>query len=613
MFSKNVKTTLLCGSKILSNSFMFEVPRNLGGRIKMKHPVYRVYENFEFSKCEGRLTQIKKEGPIWGKDQQSRQHRTSYGHSFYVHFMFILRPHVHGHKMNVHRTSDLRHPLTANIWTSTRCPVLEIKVPREHAKMFGQAAIYWAEKGHRVVYITPSPLAKRPVVCHDRNNPAVATLDLMRFIYLPAYETFIEQLVKLHTYAAVPSVLLIDDLDNYFNDEAVKNVSFMHIARTCALISHSMKSCSRILKMNVYIVVGKLYGLKVAIRWRHWFDLEKSFEGHVVTKPRRSVAIAEFTVRRCAEAECRANPSGGEVKPVSVGVHGQEAECRANPGDREVKPVSVGVHGQEAECRANPGDREVKPVSVGVHGQEAECRANPGDREVKPVSVGVHGQEAECRANPGDREVKPVSVGVHGQEAECRANPGDREVKPVSVGVHGQEAECRANPGDREVKPVSVGVHGQEAECRANPGDREVKPVSVGVHGQEAECRANPGDREVKPVSVGVHGQKAECRANPGGGEVTPVSVGGNGQEAECRANPGSGEVTPVSVGGNGQDERPRLFPEVLIGSETERNSKGPYDKSTKFQKRLKGPTQSCIPSQPDCELKPSYNMVTAV
>lgn len=68
--------------------------------------------------------------------------------------------------------------------------------------------------------------------------------------YLPDYETLIEQLVKLHTYAAVPSVLLIDDLDNYFNDESVKNL-FMHIARTCALISHSMNSCSRILKMNV--------------------------------------------------------------------------------------------------------------------------------------------------------------------------------------------------------------------------------------------------------------------------------------------------------------------------------------------------------------------------
>lgn len=57
--------------------------------------------------------------------------------------------------------------------------------------------------------------------------------------------------MKLHTYAAVPSVLLIDDLDNYFTDETIKNDSVMHIARTCALIFHSMKSCSRILKMNV--------------------------------------------------------------------------------------------------------------------------------------------------------------------------------------------------------------------------------------------------------------------------------------------------------------------------------------------------------------------------
>lgn len=69
--------------------------------------------------------------------------------------------------------------------------------------------------------------------------------------YLPNYETLVEQLVKLHIYAAVPSVLLIDDLDNYFTNEAVRNDSFMHIVRTCALIIHSMKSCSRILKMNV--------------------------------------------------------------------------------------------------------------------------------------------------------------------------------------------------------------------------------------------------------------------------------------------------------------------------------------------------------------------------
>lgn len=69
--------------------------------------------------------------------------------------------------------------------------------------------------------------------------------------YLSDYESLVKQLVKLHTYAVVPSVLLIDDLDNYLNDEAAGNDASAHIARTCALIHHSMKSCARALKINV--------------------------------------------------------------------------------------------------------------------------------------------------------------------------------------------------------------------------------------------------------------------------------------------------------------------------------------------------------------------------
>lgn len=69
--------------------------------------------------------------------------------------------------------------------------------------------------------------------------------------YLSNYESLAEQLVKLHTYAAVPSVLLIDDLDNYLNDDAAGNDASAHIAKTCALIHHSMKSCARALKINV--------------------------------------------------------------------------------------------------------------------------------------------------------------------------------------------------------------------------------------------------------------------------------------------------------------------------------------------------------------------------
>lgn len=94
---------------------------------------------------------------------------------------------------------------------------------------------------------------------------------------MPDYETLIEQLVKLHTYAAVPSVLLIDDLDNYFNDESIKNDSFMHIARTCALISHSMNSCSRILKMNVS---EELYALYILFYNMIFLSIIETFSKH---------------------------------------------------------------------------------------------------------------------------------------------------------------------------------------------------------------------------------------------------------------------------------------------------------------------------------------------
>ncbi|KYM97971.1 hypothetical protein ALC62_11317 [Cyphomyrmex costatus] len=131
--------------------------------------------------------------------------------------------------------------------------------PKDLSKSFMfEAATYWAEEGQRVVYITPVPLEKRPAACHDRKNPSVAALKLMRFVYLSDYEALVEQLFKLHTYTAIPSVLLIDDLDDYLlsDDQAPgDDKSRSRIARICALILHSMKSCSRILKKNVHVCV----------------------------------------------------------------------------------------------------------------------------------------------------------------------------------------------------------------------------------------------------------------------------------------------------------------------------------------------------------------------
>ena len=57
--------------------------------------------------------------------------------------------------------------------------------PAELSKSFMfEAAIYWAEEGRRVVYITPAPLESLPAACHDRSNPAPAAFKLMRFIWI---------------------------------------------------------------------------------------------------------------------------------------------------------------------------------------------------------------------------------------------------------------------------------------------------------------------------------------------------------------------------------------------------------------------------------------------
>ncbi|XP_032684490.1 uncharacterized protein LOC116850381 [Odontomachus brunneus] len=165
--------------------------------------------------------------------------------------------------------------------------------PKELSKSFmfelflaAQAAMYWAEEGRRVVYITPAPLERQPAACHDRGNPAVAALRLMRFIYLSDYESLVEQLAKLHTYAAVPSVLLIDDLDNYLNDDAAGNDASAHIARTCALIHHSMKSCARALKINVHVCAWSsstlIDNLLSTIYFRNIWNLSEVEDGKAI-------------------------------------------------------------------------------------------------------------------------------------------------------------------------------------------------------------------------------------------------------------------------------------------------------------------------------------------
>ncbi|KAK1125576.1 hypothetical protein K0M31_005936 [Melipona bicolor] len=136
--------------------------------------------------------------------------------------------------------------------------------PAELNKSFMfEAAIYWAEEGRCVVYITPAPLEELPAACHDRSNPAPTAFKLMRFMYLADYEALVDRLVELHTFASLPSVLLIDDFDAYTTNYKESEMSQdVHFARTCSLILDTMNSCARILKTNVYVCAWSSSAMK---------------------------------------------------------------------------------------------------------------------------------------------------------------------------------------------------------------------------------------------------------------------------------------------------------------------------------------------------------------
>lgn len=74
--------------------------------------------------------------------------------------------------------------------------------------------------------------------------------------YLPTYEILIEQLVTLHTFAVLPSVLLIDDMDTYVKDSVAQQQSDIGVARLCAIVQDSTNACSRILKSPVQLCVS---------------------------------------------------------------------------------------------------------------------------------------------------------------------------------------------------------------------------------------------------------------------------------------------------------------------------------------------------------------------
>ncbi|KAL2722542.1 hypothetical protein V1478_009405, partial [Vespula squamosa] len=127
--------------------------------------------------------------------------------------------------------------------------------PAELSKTFlYQAAIYWAEEGRRVFYITPIPLQQIPSSCHESNPSTYFTYKLITFVYLSDYKSLVTQLAELHTFVSLPTIVLLDDIDHYIKDDAITKQDYcqektkMRIARACSVIFDAINSVKKIQK-----------------------------------------------------------------------------------------------------------------------------------------------------------------------------------------------------------------------------------------------------------------------------------------------------------------------------------------------------------------------------
>ncbi|XP_008560923.1 uncharacterized protein LOC103580809 isoform X1 [Microplitis demolitor] len=126
--------------------------------------------------------------------------------------------------------------------------------PLTHARSFlFEAAMHWAENGNQVFYITASPLKSFPAQYHDREDVPPAVYNMIKFIYLENYEALAEQLVELHSFTKLPSLILLDHLDTYIKDVVNSELKDMHIAKLCAILHDSVNACARIKKSKVFL------------------------------------------------------------------------------------------------------------------------------------------------------------------------------------------------------------------------------------------------------------------------------------------------------------------------------------------------------------------------
>ncbi|XP_052244327.1 uncharacterized protein LOC127853670 isoform X1 [Dreissena polymorpha] len=99
-----------------------------------------------------------------------------------------------------------------------------------------QAGVAYANQDYHVTAISRSPLSRMPLSVHGMIRPeAAGMLQTLTFLYMSKVSDLVAYCATLHTKPVLPDVLIVDDLDFYFNQLTEPSVE-AGSARLCALL-----------------------------------------------------------------------------------------------------------------------------------------------------------------------------------------------------------------------------------------------------------------------------------------------------------------------------------------------------------------------------------------
>ena len=94
-----------------------------------------------------------------------------------------------------------------------------------------QVAFQYAEKGHMVLFISPTKVTRLPMVLSGCKYPSVDILKRIQMVYLATKKEYLEFMASIHTKQKDPiRLMVVDDIDHYYS-QAEKHNELALLAR----------------------------------------------------------------------------------------------------------------------------------------------------------------------------------------------------------------------------------------------------------------------------------------------------------------------------------------------------------------------------------------------